>query len=474
MSLNARQINQQLGSSASATSNLSASCQAILNSYLKPVASPWYKSLNGELQQAQSLASEWRDRFAGELRTDVLMCVMHCGHAFAAQREAINNLFNSDVDFPGANAPLIKALTSLRNSTRMIISAISYYEARLRDWGQRLQQAHAGMNQMVGQIQAEAGDLQARIIVANDAIAEMTAEVIRDRRAIAEAQSKSNSGIVETVFGVLLAPFTGGLSLILAGIGVTSTVEAQSKVSALENTIKSYQERIVASQQMLKRDQAQLVTLNGLLVSGNLALSDVQFAGQMLDLVRTSWEGFFQEMGGVIGKISNARSASALMMEKAWFAAACGEWDAIVTGTENIIGTTTPKKTMACVYCDVPVVLSVPVASQPSVPDDVKLAGSFSGSNLQPSPNTSVLIWGTHTYWIADYVDNRMAMCVLGYDVNNRLVKQVSRNGARHMWQMVYDVVNQQIVCTGQSDLAVNFGLSELRAEESQCLALLQ
>ena len=65
-------------------------------------------------------------------------------------------------------------------------------------------------------------------------------------------------------------------------------------------------------------------------------------------------------------------------------------------------------------------------------------------------------------------------MCVLGYDVNNRLVKQVSRNGARHMWQMVYDVVNQQIVCTGQSDLAVNFGLSELRAEESQCLALLQ
>ena len=81
----------------------------------------------------------------------------------------------------------------------------------------------------------------------------------------------------------------------------------------------------------------------------------------MLDLVRTSWEGFFQEMGGVIGKISNARSASALMMEKAWFAAACGEWDAIVTGTENIIGTTTPKKTMACVYCDVPVVLSVPV-----------------------------------------------------------------------------------------------------------------
>ena len=76
-------------------------------------------------------------------------------------------------------------------------------------------------------------------------------------------------------------------------------------------------------------------------------------AGQMLDQVRTSWEGFFQEMGGVIGKMSNARSASALVMEKAWFAAACGECDAIVTGTQIIIDITTPKKTMACVYCDV-------------------------------------------------------------------------------------------------------------------------
>ena len=35
------------------------------------------------------------------------------------------------------------------------------------------------------------------------------------------------------------------------------------------------------------------------------------------------------------------------------------------------------------------------------------------------------------------------------------------------MWQMVYDVVNQQIMYTGQSDLAVNFGLSELRPKKA-------
>jgi hypothetical protein len=90
---------------------------------------------------------------------------------------------------------------------------------------------------------------------------------------------------------------------------------------------------------------------------------------------------------------------------------------------------------------------------------------------LQHSPNTCVLLWGVHTYWVADYVDDRMAMCILGYDANNGLVKQVSRTGARHMWRMVYDLVNEQIICTGQSDRTVNFGLSELRIEEDQRVA---
>jgi hypothetical protein len=144
--------------------------------------------------------------------------------------------------------------------------------------------------------------LQPQITAINTIIATMTAEVIRDRQAIADAQSQSSRGIVETIFGVLFAPFTGGLSLILAGIGVASIVEAQSKVKALESTIKSYQDRIVASQQNLAQDQAQLVTLNGLLVSGSIALSDVQVSSQMLDQVRTSWDAFFQEMNGIVGR----------------------------------------------------------------------------------------------------------------------------------------------------------------------------
>ncbi len=466
MTLNAAQITRQLSSSATAAANLSVSCQGILEAHLQAVSSPWYANLNSQLQQAQALAGEWRTRFASELQTDVLTCVIHCGQAFGERRATITNLFNSTSgDFGSVRAQLVAELTGLQASTQMIVRTTANYEAQLRDWGQRLSTVQASMGRTVAQIQAQAGDLQAQIVATNLAIGALTTEVVRDRKAIAEAQSQNTSGIVETIFGVLFAPFTGGLSLVLAGIGVSSIVEAQSKVNALESTIKSYQDRIVAAQQTLTQDQAQLVTLNGLLVSGNIALSDVQVSSQMLDQLRTSWDVFFQEMSGIVAKISNAQNASAWVVEKAWFNAACNEWDVIVTGAQGIIGTSITTNTVMCAYCDVPVVQSVPVNGHPPIPGGMKMDAFFSGSNLNAAPNTSVLRWGTHTYWVADYVDNRMAMCVLAYDENNQLVKQVPKNGARYMWRMVYDPANQNVICTGQSDLALKFGLSELRVE---------
>jgi hypothetical protein len=172
-------------------------------------------------------------------------------------------------------------------------------------------------------------------------------------------------------------------------------------------------------------------------------------------------------MNGVVSKISNAENASAWIVEKAWFNTACNEWDIIVTGTQGIIGKSVTTDTVMCAYSDVPIVQSVLVANHPPIPERMKL-GAFSGSNLNSICNTSVLNCGTHTYWVADYVDNRTGMCVLAYDENNRLVKQVSKDGGGYMWRMTYDTANQNIVCTGQSGLAVKFCLSELRVEEDQ------
>ena len=113
--------------------------------------------------------------------------------ALGDESPAINS---SSVDFGSVRAQLVAELTGLQASTQMIVRTTANYEAQLRDWGQRLSAVQASMGQTVAQIQAQAGDLQAQIVATNLAIGALTTDVVRDRKAIAEAQSQNASGIV--------------------------------------------------------------------------------------------------------------------------------------------------------------------------------------------------------------------------------------------------------------------------------------
>lgn len=464
MSLDAADINAYQSSSASATANLKLSCQGIIDTHIAPSDSPWYGTLNSELQQAQALAQEWQTRYATKLNADVLACVVRCGQAFLATRTNVTRLFDQASSDPvGAKAGLQTALGALKAQVQTISTTVSGYEQGLRGWGQRLHQVHAQMAGTIGQIQAQENDLQSQIAAINSNIASLQTEIINDRNAIAEAESHRSTGIVETIFGILFAPFTGGLSLILAGIGVSSIAEAQSKVSAMENTINDYQARIVSTQQNLTQDQAQLVSLSGLTFSAGIALSDIDVAGQMLDTVRTSWDAFFQEMGDVITKITRAQDATAIVVEKAWFTAACNEWDLILAGTRGLMGAPLSVVNVIADNSDVPVIRIVPTASHPPVPPGLKVDPSPGPDDLSLAPDCPVLTWGDYTYWVVDYVDNRLAMCILAFDASDNLVKQIEKQGSRYIWQMTLDQATETLTCYGQANNTITVKLAELR-----------
>ncbi|HLO02012.1 MAG TPA: hypothetical protein VK191_02765, partial [Symbiobacteriaceae bacterium] len=371
--LNAATVDQQLATTTSTLDNLSAACQGILATKLAPSSSHWYGTLSSDLQQVQGVAQQWLNQYATQMRAEVLTCVVHCGQAFGGAREQIDQLFaQAQQDPTGVKAGLQAQFTALQPPTQMVAHTVATYEAALKSWGQRLQQAHDQMKGTVKQIQDEQASLQAAIAGLNAQISSLQAEIIRDRQTIARAKAERDKGIVETIFGVLFAPFTGGLSLILAGIGVSSIVEAESKVAAMQQTIEQYQMRIIASQQNLTQDQAQVATLQALLFPAGIALSDTETGAQYLDSIRTSWEAFFQELGGVITKITNAQNASAIIVEQAWWGAACKEWDLIVTGAQGIIGQSLSTRSVTCTNCQVPVIRVVPTGSHPAFPSDLK------------------------------------------------------------------------------------------------------
>ena len=342
MPFNATEINENLSSSDRATATLASSCQGIISTYIAPSNSAWYSTLYFELEQAQTLAQQWRSQYSTKLKEDILTHVVLCGQAFAVKQPKINQLFEqASDDLINTKFELERELTTLKSSIQMIYTAVATYEQNLRNWSQKLEQIHRQMADTISRIQEEEAPLKSQIDSVNDSIIYLQTQIIADREAIAKVRIEESNATVENVFGILFASFTGGLSLILAGIGVSSIVEAEGKVSAIERTINDYQSRISSAQERLTQDEAQLVALNGLTFSAGIALNDIDVAQQMLDIFRISWESFDQELDGAITKIINAQTSDVFILEKAWFHAACNEWNLIVMGTHRLIRAST-------------------------------------------------------------------------------------------------------------------------------------
>lgn len=337
--LSSGRVDDQLAAATSTTANLTAACQGILDTTLAPSSSRWYPVLHADLQALREVAAQWQTQHAGKLRTDVVAAVAEGARAFRDARDPIDELFaRAATDPAGTRAALHDALSRLEEVVGAIARAAATYEEGLQSWGQRLQQAHEKLSATIRQIQDEASGLEGEVQALNATMASMQAEIIRDRQEIARAQSARDQGIVQTIFGVLFAPVTGGLSLILAGIGVSSIAEAEAKVKALEQLIASYQSRIAAAQANMSQDQAQVASLQALTLSAGIARSDSESAQKFLDSVRTSWEAFRQELAGVIRKIGKADSAPEIVVERAWWNATVREWELISNGVEPLLG----------------------------------------------------------------------------------------------------------------------------------------
>ena len=327
-----------LSQSIGAVLLLNSSCQAIVESYITPSESPWYDPVSTELHRAQVLVRQWRLSGYLYFNQSILTDCGNCANAIINARALIESLF-ADLAQQYNDAQkqqLIAALQQLLPVVAGLNSSVSSYQAKLSDWNLSIAAVHDQLNTTIGQIQQQAADIQADIQAANQMIASMQQTIEQDRQALAKAKAAESKGIIETIFGVLFAPITGGASLILAGIGVASIVEGEAEIKALQSNIETAQQQIVTDQAHLSDDQKQIASLQSIGSSANLVLSDVQFIGASLDALRTDWQLLHDNLEGVISKITQAENADMLVLSKVWFEAACHEWSAILQFVQSL------------------------------------------------------------------------------------------------------------------------------------------
>jgi len=339
MSFNGRVTNAAIDAATSSVALLNSSCQAVVEAEVQQVLSPWYAQLDGELGAAENLVVGWRQSGFLYFQTEILKAIAIAAEGFINGQRAIDALFDRlERDFSVDGLQRLAAMIQdLVLPVEQIVAGIDAYLARLRQFEVQMAAVETQMRGTIAQVQAQETEIQAQIATINAKVLALTTQVQADRAAIAAARSARASGIEETIFGVIFAAVTGGLSLILAGIGVASIAEAQVKIDAMQLQIGEYQQSIAADHADMGADQAIVATLNSLTLSTGLVLADMDAISGALDTLRTDWTEFDGELDGVLAKLRSSTGTAELIVGQAWFDAACTEWTLVSTHVDDLL-----------------------------------------------------------------------------------------------------------------------------------------
>lgn len=425
MTFNSDALLRDAGRATTADADIAAACHGILDTELRETGGDWYGPVNDALSQVKGLAQRWLTDYATMFRGTVLTDLRTQARAVTAMQPSVQSAFEAlEANPDGDKTPVTDLLNRMKDAVEAVGQPIASYERTLQAWGNDLRPAQDNLNRVIGQVQDDAAHLQSQIAAINNQIGMLQGEIQKGRKAIDDAQSKRTSGIIETIFGVILAPVTLGTSLILAGVGVASIVEAESQIHAMEDQIRTHEAEIHDLTRDLDADQAQIVTLQGLLLPAQGASDSVALIEQRLVDMRATLDGFTGEVSEVVGDIDRATTAHSIVVAASWADAAFNEWAKVIDGLDTLIG-----ETETVVHDPVRAVSrQAPIATLAVRPsDEVPALPSRLAPAVVAADGTTgipLLEVGRRRYWIADKPGDRPCAVLVGVTGDNRL-KQV-------------------------------------------------
>jgi hypothetical protein len=109
-------------------------------------------------------------------------------------------------------------------------------------------------------------------------------------------------------------------------------------------------------------------------------------------------------------------------------------------------------------------IVYVPATSNPPVPAGLKVT-CLTGPNVLTSSKTCPVVkYQGITTWAYAFIDNRVSMALVSYDAKNTVVRNVTHDGARYVWNAISSLPNQTVMFEGQSNQRISVPWSALGA----------
>lgn len=327
------QIKVDITKSISAMVLLNSSCQGVVETYLDQGSpSLWYKQVEENLNAVQKLIRQWR--LSGNLyfSNDIVSSVIDIATTINSTQLQANTLFAElKISYNQEKLnQLIQLLRTLQKPIQGLSTSISRYNDSLNVWTVKIEDAHENFENTIANVQKQETQIQAEIAATNQQIELIKQQIAAFNEAIACAQSKRTEGIFETIFGIALAPITLGGSLILAGFGISSIVEAKNEVSTLQRNIQASVNHINQDQQLLSHDQQQVASLNTLLLSVALVSNNCTNILRSLESLQITANSLYDETASVLVNLQKATTSKQVGIQEVWYMSVCNEWQDIL------------------------------------------------------------------------------------------------------------------------------------------------
>lgn len=115
---------------------------------------------------------------------------------------------------------------------------------------------------------------------------------------------------------------------------------------------------------------------------------------------------------------------------------------------EDAAGSSITLPTSQPIFINAGVPVSLKLAPVP--PAGLKLASLQDPDTLAPTVGYPVLETTNARYWPFSYIDNSLAMAIIAYDKQGRLLKRWDRTGARYIWKIEEDPLTGNLAFVGQ------------------------
>lgn len=99
-----------------------------------------------------------------------------------------------------------------------------------------------------------------------------------------------------------------------------------------------------------------------------------------------------------------------------------------------------------------PAITTVALASAPTPPPGLQVVCMQNADSLDMSTTCPVIEYHGYTTWVYSFIDNRISFALVTYDSKNNVVQNVTKDGARYVYQITSDPTSKSLTIWGQSN----------------------